>query len=261
MRKLVCGAGLALTTAAWLWAADFWVKKPFTEWTDKEVEQVLGNSPWARRVDITVDAGGGGAGGGGGRAGGGRRGGGGGGGGGSGFGGAEAGAGSDAGGGGEGGGGGGRAGGGDMAGGLNTVPLMIRWRSALPIKQALVRRRLGVEAGTSEEAKKLLARQEDHYVIVISGRLPKQALGAGAEKLKSSCFLKVGKKAIPASDARFFPGPQMSEVVVLFPRTQPGAHLITLEDKEVEVAGKIGSLDMKRKFRLKDMVFDGKLEL
>ena len=47
---------LALTTALWapkLWAMDFWQLKPFLEWSDKEVQRMLGNSPWAKPVVLS----------------------------------------------------------------------------------------------------------------------------------------------------------------------------------------------------------------
>jgi hypothetical protein len=43
----------------------------------------------------------------------------------------------------------------------------------------------------------------------------------------------------------------------IFPRTDP----ITLDDKEVELDLKLGTMEAKRKFNLKDMVYNGKLEL
>src|SRR5580692_7420975 len=50
-------AGLAL------WAADIWVK-PYTEWTDKDVQKIMSDSPWAKKVTVTFEAGRGGGGGG-----------------------------------------------------------------------------------------------------------------------------------------------------------------------------------------------------
>src|ERR1700675_3957031 len=39
-----------------LWAADFW-EKPFMDWSDKEVRRVLINSPWARQTNtVTTNA-------------------------------------------------------------------------------------------------------------------------------------------------------------------------------------------------------------
>ena len=43
----------------------------------------------------------------------------------------------------------------------------------------------------------------------------------------------------------------------VFPKTDP----ITLDDKEVEFSTQIGPMQFKRKFKLQEMVFDGKLEL
>ena len=37
-------------------AEDFWEKKKYAEWTDKEVRQMVTNSPWARRVEIPLGA-------------------------------------------------------------------------------------------------------------------------------------------------------------------------------------------------------------
>jgi hypothetical protein len=46
-------------------------------------------------------------------------------------------------------------------------------------------------------------------------------------------------------------------MLFLFPKTVP----LTLDDKDVEFSSKVGSLMVKQKFHLKDMVFDGKLDL
>ncbi len=65
---------LALGVTALL-AADFWKAKKFTEWSDKEVQKMLDDSPWAHKDALAMQGGGGmpgGGGGGGGRRGGGR---------------------------------------------------------------------------------------------------------------------------------------------------------------------------------------------
>lgn len=250
---LCASAGLGL------WAAEFWEKKKFAEWNEKETKQMMTNSPWAKRVDVplgspSVGAGRGSRGGGRSRGGGG-------------LGGGGAISGADVTGGGAGLGGMDAPGrmpgeGGSEGVSVPTLPLLIRWHSSLPIKQALAKGRWGAEAATSQEAAKLLGRQEQYYIVVISG-LPGRVLQGGpAQKLKESTFLKIGKsQSIVALDVQVNPGTPVSDVILVFPRSQPGAHLITLEDKEVEVVSQIGPLDVRRKFRLKDMVFDGKLEL
>ncbi|MEK7404928.1 MAG: hypothetical protein AAB225_07450 [Acidobacteriota bacterium] len=257
MKKLLLAILITLSLgAATLAGADFWQTKKFTEWTPKETQKILNDSPWARPIEIRMDAfggRGGGMGGGGGR--GGRRGGGGGG----------MGGGMDAGGGGadEGmGGGGGRGGGGTE--GPASVPTMtahVRWHTALPVKQAVVRARLGNEAGTSPEAAKTLSRQETAYIVGI-GELPPQALGGKPAELKANAQLRIkGQPPIQALDVKPDKGQRGVILYLFFPKGQEGAHVITLEDNEVEVFLKLRNIDIKRKFKLKDMVFDGKLEI
>lgn len=51
-----------LLFAATALAADFWTAKPYGEWTDKDVQKMMSDSPWARPVRVqltTQDAGGG----------------------------------------------------------------------------------------------------------------------------------------------------------------------------------------------------------
>src|SRR5260370_32345310 len=51
MKKL---ATSILLFAVSMWAADFWLSKPYTEWSDKDVDKMLHNSPWAKPVGISM---------------------------------------------------------------------------------------------------------------------------------------------------------------------------------------------------------------
>ena len=134
-------------------AADFWEAKPFTMWSPEELNKVFTDSPWSRTVSVIVVSpprGGGldeNEGGGGGR----------------GAGGPVV----------EGDGGGRAAGGGDGRGrGLTTPPqfkVVISWRSALPMKQALVRSQIGGGGAVTAENQQLLERTEPVYVVTIVG--------------------------------------------------------------------------------------------
>ncbi len=258
MSKAGWGIVVVVSVCGVLSAAEFWEGKKFSEWNEKEVRQLMMNSPWARKVDVPVGSPAVGRGRGGGR-GGGR---------------ASRGGGGDFGGGGmvsaessgvrggatsiEGG-----AGEGSDGFSVQTVPVFVRWQTALPIKQAMARFRWGSEAATSAEAAKLLTRQEAYYIVLISG-IPGRMLGeVGTEKLKSSSFLKLGRAdPIAAVNVQVNRAtPPLADIYLAFPRSQPGARAITLEDKEVEVTSRIGSFAVRRKFRLKEMVFQGKLEL
>ena len=45
-------AGCVLGCAV-LSAADVWDTKPYAQWTDKEVEKILTDSPWAGKASLT----------------------------------------------------------------------------------------------------------------------------------------------------------------------------------------------------------------
>jgi len=245
---------LLVVSALCIWAADFWTTKPFTDWDEKEVTKLISNSPWAAKITIAGGVGGGPAGiaeTGGGR--GGR--GGGGGGGGRGGGPQGDGANSDP-------GVGGGGGGGDFGGGGDGgVSVTILWQTAMPVRQALIKRQYGAEAGTSPEAKAKLDRVDQVYVLTLIG-MPGYALGAaqGDKKavLLDATMLNVsGKPPLKAVDVQVSGGRGAANVSFLFPKTTP----FTVEDKEVEFVSKFGITTVKHKFKLKDMVFNGKVEM
>ena len=232
-------------------AEDFWKTKPYTEWTEKELKKMLTNSPWAKEVAAGMQPSGGG--GGMSKGGGGRKGGGGGGGG--------MGGGGEAG--GEGGGGGGGMGGGGGGGGGGAPALMakIRWQTALPVKQALMKMKFGAEAATSTQAQQLLTSTDDVYLIVVEGLPQRMAQMGGArlqENLKKSTMLKRGDKApILPTQIEVGVADKMVLVYYAFPKTDA----IVLEDKDVEFISKVGPMEFKKKFKLADMVMGGKLTL
>ena len=221
-------------------AEDFWKTKPYTEWTEKELKKMLTNSPWAKEVAAGMQPSG--AGGGMSKGGGGRKGGGGGGG--------EM-------------GGGGEAGGGGMGGGGGAPAIMakIRWQTALPVKQALVKMKFGAEAAASTQAQQLLTSADDVYLIVVEGLPQRMAQMGGArlqENLKKSTMLKRGDKApILPTQIEVGVADKMVLVYYAFPKTDA----IVLEDKDVEFISKVGPMEFKKKFKLADMVMDGKLTL
>jgi len=221
-----------------LLAADFWQAKPSTEWSDKELQKMLTNSPWAREYTISIPPGGGGDAGGpppisegrGGRGGG-------------------------------GGGGGGAPGGAPSGVGGLAPTLYARWQSALPVKQAFVRLKYGAQADTSPEAKQLLERQEPNYEIVVSGPL-RSLLRGDSETLKkaimdASSLSAKGKDAVRPSNVSIALNQVSNDILFLFPRSAA----FTLDDKEVEFSTKFGQFTLKFKFKLKDMVYNGKLEM
>jgi hypothetical protein len=229
---------LLVLCALCVWAADFLTTKPFTEWNEKEVQKILSDSPWTGKITVST---------------------------------LEVGAIGDKGGKGGGGRGGGRSGpqgdsidpGADGNGGAvpSGIPVTLFWQTALPIKQALIKRQYGAEAGTSPEAKAKLDRVDQVYVLTLAG-VPGFMLGAAQGERKATLLdlttmTVSGKPPLKAVDVQVSGGRGTGNVSFLFPKTAT----LTVEDKEVEFSTKFDKTPVKHKFKLKDMVFNGKVEM
>ena len=226
-------AGLLILFAFCLMAADFW-KKPYTEWNDKDVAKMLTDSPWARSTGVEMKFPGGG-----------------------GFGPPP------------GGGGGGFGGGGARGGPAGdqsappppSVEIVARCESSLPMRQALVLRKFGAEAQKSADAQKALAEEPKSYEIVLSGPMG-MFLRGGPDQLKQTLtevtsLSSARTGAIKPTAVEIGPPGRTMDVLFVFPRSMP----FTVDDKEVEFATKLGTANVRYKFRLKDMVVNGKLEM
>jgi hypothetical protein len=259
---------LATLFAISLPAADFWQSKPFTAWTDKEVQKLLAASPWAREVIVS-------------------------------FGGssesshgndrrgstfddnpgwmsvpsagekADVASGKQR---------GEQAGDEDRVRGAARAKVTIQWRTALPIRQALARARFGVEASTSPEARQFLESEQSSYVIAVLG-VPRSMLTGVGDASKSEAVKKAlldgGSLTIANGKSPNHPVAAIHPVTsikpidtefrvvgaidlfFIFPKTTP----LTVDEKEIEFALKLGQLAIKERFPLKDMLFRGDLEL
>jgi hypothetical protein len=285
--------------AVMLFAADTWKTKDYTQWTNGEINKVLSDSPWAKSKTVQfqqpemgqpgVGSRGGGFGRpgggiglpGGGYPGGGYPGGGGGGGypqggvgrnpqGGSGYPGSGP--------------GNGDGNSGDPAQ-SEPMNLTIRWESALPIQQALMRQ----GASASNELKAAADATEKYYVIEVLGlRAPRpgnrgvvnaddpndngnsgaadssqrrgrnQSNDALRSQLMDAAQLAPkGKSSIYAADVQIEGPAGIDGVRFLFPRTNP----INAGDKEVEFILNIRRIKVDEKFKLSDMQYQGQLAL
>jgi hypothetical protein len=141
------------------------------------------------------------------------------------------------------------------------VLMKLRWQTALPVKQALIKMKFGAEAATSTQAQQLLAAADEVYLVVMEG-LPQRMAQAGAarlqESLKKTTMLKHGDKT-PILPVQVQLGMVDKSVLVYF--AFPKTDAIVLEDKDVEFISKVGPMEFKKKFKLADMVMDGKLTL
>jgi hypothetical protein len=246
-----------------LWAADPWKSnKKYAEWSQKEVRKVLEKSPWAKTVTITLFSG-------------------------SGFGtgpgtagdygsppggGPTAGAASGGqpttpGGGSNPGQGGFGDQGGFGGGGSRSLQVLVRWQTALPVRQAFARRQIQDERITPEQAEQLFQQTPDEYVVMVGGMSRAAMSGTTEEKVKARTYLKTGdKQRIMVQEMRMSQGQapntskseaQVPDMFFVFPRAIP----IELRHKSVEFVTELGQVKINKKFKLKDMLFGGKLEL
>ena len=202
----------------------FWTSKAFPDWTDEEARTMTTNSPWAKDVTVTTGS---------------------------------------------------RASNErdtteigvtelEAASRANaskeqTIKLNISWLTSLPIKQAMLKDRFAQGGDLAANAQQIMAAQEEVYAIGLSG-LPTDMVDDvihNIEQVKQSSLNPAKKPTIVLVDLDFQPRGRTTDVLFLFPRTNP----ISVEDTEVEVILKLGTFEARKKFNLKDMVYKGKLEL
>jgi hypothetical protein len=258
-----------------LLASDVWKTKDYTQWTSEEVQKVLTDSPWAKQITVTSGRPGGGQ----------RRGGGMGRGGGGGMGGGRGGIGFPGGGGGypgggggyPGGGGGGYPGGGGQGGGSQEI--VLRWDNALPIQHALLRQgsHTDDESKPAADAGQKDAKQKDkdkYYSVAVLGlRMPSRRSDSDSSDsdqdrtqnnddlrsrfLDAAQLIPKSKIAIAAEDVQFEGRNGSRAIRFLFPKTFP----ITAEEKEIVFHFEASGVKFEHKFKLSDMMYQGKLAL
>lgn len=270
-KKTTFGLAIVTAIACVAWAGnDPWKTKSYQQWDQKDVQQVLNASPWAKTQSVPASWRGGGAA--------------------SGMGGNDesggygargqgAGAGEGAGaGGGTGAGGGAGAGGGSMgagdrrsggespmddaAGGQGQryADFTVRWNSSQTIREALARNALLTNKIGEADAAKFVAQAPAAYEIFVNGADMSPFAGATEEDLKANAFLdaKQSKQKVQPSQVTIERSPdkkKISFILFSFPR-QAAANqpLITAKDKSVEFGCKLKNLELRASFDLHKMV-------
>jgi hypothetical protein len=247
---------LLVSVGAVLAASAAWQKEAPSQWTSEEVYQILNDSAWSKTVKVSVARTGG-------------------------YGGQGSGGGGDGGTWGEGmpGGGGlgrGGMGGGGMGGGMGrrgnrggyppaeqSTPVTVQWQSALPVRLAEAK----LDGSTPETA---AMKPLDEYVIAVVG-LPKSGFGpkpsgdssgsgsddeAFADHLKVITVLSFGNQRLNPRKVELNQG-RDGRTVFHFEKSEP----VTLQDKDAEFRITSDHMEIKKKFALKEMEYQGKLEL
>lgn len=144
------------------------------------------------------------------------------------------------------------------------VPVIIRWETAAPVKWAWDRVRGSSRAGNKADDGEWMGKYPNHVVVSLSGLPPQAVPFEPAEKdrfledVKSQSYLKIRNRArwMPVG-AKVRKQQRWVALHLLFPRDL--TQKIDLRDNRIEFVTKISDQKISRKFKLKDMVLDGKL--
>ncbi len=238
-----------------LFAGDPWKGRDFRQWSDEDVQRMLKDSPWAREVMATVDPkeakreskdGGNGI---------------------------SVGAPADPANGGMPGGPGRPPVGGvsgplaapdSVAAGMPTMHLVVRWESALPVKEAMLRLKFGDKLPAADDPGYTLDREEKYYIVAVVGlEMPKGGRDSEAsarmrdELLGTAKLTAKGRAAVFAEEVKVNPPEAREEVLFYFPRTPA----IVASDKSVVFESQLGAFEIRKAFKPKEMVYQGKLEM
>ncbi len=152
---------------------------------------------------------------------------------------------------------------------MPAIRVIVRWESALPVKQALLKLKFGASPPPPGDPSYTLDRVERDYVVAVVGlEMPrarkKMADGDPSpeermrdEFLATTRLTRKGQPPLMPEEVRVNPPEARSEVLFLFPRSHP----IEPRDKEVTFEAQWKALGIRKSFRLKDMTYRGKLEL
>jgi len=162
-------------------------------------------------------------------------------------------------------------------GSLPTLPILIRWDSALPVREATAK--LGNSAAAQDTSATSVGDDQaaKDYVITVVGLVPAKRYrdqgqlsgtsrsddtvdGHDPEELleglmSSTRLLRHGRPALAPENVKL--DGATGVVHIFFPRTDP----ILPSDKDIVFATQFGALTVRQAFRLKDMTYQGRLEL
>ena len=147
----------------------------------------------------------------------------------------------------------------------------IRFQSAKPVRMALARLSLLSRRRDHRQARELVQRRPfgDQYIVVAvsgsKGENHRRELDqANLRQLGAHTHLTLKTSGRRRKLERYLPPREAggTEALFLFPRAREGKDQVTLKEKEIRFVSQLGwRTRLDRKFKLKDMVFDGALEL
>jgi hypothetical protein len=139
--------------------------------------------------------------------------------------------------------------------------LTTRWASALPVRRARALQQYGAHGLQHEDAVALLTAKQTEYVVEIAG-FNVSAIRQGAKKFaadlsKTARIVVPGRRPLSANDAQAPEHGMHLMVTLRFPRFE------NLEAKEghIEVIAETRGIALRERFKLKELIYAGSLEL
>lgn len=139
--------------------------------------------------------------------------------------------------------------------------LLLRWASALPVRQAAALYKQRDSKLPAAKINELVGVPAADYVLELRG-VPSEIAHSGAESVemiaRQSCRLRTasGRTLKPVSARVNIQGSTMT-VYVHFPRSEP----IETADRDVEFLGDFQIFEVRQRFRLSSMTYLGRLDL
>ena len=154
---------------------------------------------------------------------------------------------------------------------------VVTWTTALPMRQALVRQAVGLNGTVTKDAATYLSLTPNSYVValLVSGAPSSVTYAARAQEVQKETFIMRtdGRSPLEAQTVEAQAVDQTGKLLTGSPALSPegGSTLfvfqfskglvLTMIDREVEFVTKVGGHTIKKKFKMKDMVYKGELAL
>jgi hypothetical protein len=159
-----------------------------------------------------------------------------------------------------------------------TEKAVVTWTTALPMREALVREAIGLNGTVTRDAETFLSTAPGMYVIAvkISGGPASASYAALAQEVQKQTVLlrtdgRTSLNALTAEGRALDKAGRLIADDAASQAAEGGATVfvfqfskglaLTMLDREVEFVSKVGTLNIKKKFKMKDMVYKGELAL
>jgi hypothetical protein len=150
----------------------------------------------------------------------------------------------------------------NAGGGRPPSNVRIRFESALPLRLAVAKTRFGSQFRSLEEGRQLIEKTPEEYSVVVDNLPPYLDRREGAATIENMMLVRslliVGKNQIRPTAVNVRANSDGLVVTLKFSRLELP---ISEKDGVAEFRTLFGSLDIRAKFKLATMLYQGKLEL